>query len=169
VAAWRAKRAYQTPRPISMVRYLAFQGQSSDPSLPSYSPEGLPLVPGLIELVTSDSSAPGQRHAELAGHVGQVAVRSRGRWILGARWRPASSTPASPGWVSGAGAFAAAADEVLTTLSGRSFDRRAAAAAGRGVAAGVDTRADVAAGRALGTRVARAALARVRRLAAGAP
>ena len=31
IAAWGAKRAYQSPRPISMIRYLAFQGQSSDP------------------------------------------------------------------------------------------------------------------------------------------
>ena len=28
VATWGAKRAYQAPRPISMIRYLAFQGQS---------------------------------------------------------------------------------------------------------------------------------------------
>src|SRR5262249_9193077 len=51
VGAFGAKRAYQSPRPISMIRYLAFQGQSSDRSAPSYSADGLPLVPGLIELV----------------------------------------------------------------------------------------------------------------------
>ena len=51
VAAWGAKRAYQAPRPISMIRYLAFQGQSSDPKAASYSTDGLPLVPGLTKLV----------------------------------------------------------------------------------------------------------------------
>ena len=50
IAAWGAKRTYQAPRPISMIRYMAFQGQSSDRKAPSYNAEGLPLVPGLIEL-----------------------------------------------------------------------------------------------------------------------
>ena len=66
VAAYGAKRAYQSPRPISMIRYLAFQGQSSDPKAPSYNTEGLPLVPGLIELITKQSSAPGRPQAALA-------------------------------------------------------------------------------------------------------
>ena len=34
-----------------MIRYMAGLGQSSDPTLPSYDKEGLPLVPGLIELI----------------------------------------------------------------------------------------------------------------------
>ena len=61
---------------------------------------GLPLVPGLIELVTKQSSAPGQPQAALAAHVGQVAVLLQGRWVLGAGWTPPAATPASPGWVS---------------------------------------------------------------------
>ena len=40
VATWGAKRTYQSVRPISMIRELAFQGQSSDRREPSFSPEG---------------------------------------------------------------------------------------------------------------------------------
>ena len=97
IAAWGAKRAYQCVRPISMIRYLAGKGQSSDPNGPSYDPEGLPLVPGLIEVVTAASSAPGQRHAALAGHVGEIAIRAwQGGgvgWILGTRWVPYQRRP----------------------------------------------------------------------------
>src|SRR5437764_1680477 len=100
IAAWGLKRKYQSVRPISMIRYLAEHGQSSDPKLPSYDPEGLPLIPGLIELITNESSATGQRHAALADHVGEIAIRGwRGNptdphdvsgvgWILGEQWGP---------------------------------------------------------------------------------
>jgi hypothetical protein len=129
VAVWRAKRAYQAPRPISMIRYLAFTDQ-------------LPLVPGLVEL----------------GHDG-LLVRSRGRWIPGARWTPLAATPASPGWVSEQSAFAFAANEVLTKLTGRSFEREAARASAAALANGLETPADAAAGRALGTAIGKRALA----------
>src|SRR5262249_6659692 len=69
VATWGAKRTYQSVRPISMIRELAFQGQSSDRHEPSFNPDGLPLVPGLVELITKASSAPGRRHAALAAHL----------------------------------------------------------------------------------------------------
>ena len=163
IAAWGAKRTYEAPRPISMIRYLAFQGQSSDPKDPSFSADGLPLVPGLVELVTKASSAPGQEHASLAANVGQVAVLSQGRWILGARWLPPVQTPASPGWVSEGSAFAAAAGEALTALTGRSFGLRVARLTGAGLAGGIDTPADDAAGRALGVRAGRLARAQAQR------
>jgi hypothetical protein len=158
VAAFGAKRTYQSPRPISMIRYLAFQGQSTDPKAPSYSAEGLPLVPGLIELVTKQSSAPGQPQAALAAHVGQVAVLSHGRWVLGAQWTPTAATPASPGWVSESSAFSYAAAHVLTALTGRSFVQQAERLSRGEVAGGIETPADVRAGRALGTTVGRRAL-----------
>jgi Na+-translocating ferredoxin:NAD+ oxidoreductase RnfD subunit len=165
VAAFGAKRTSQSPRPISMIRYLAFQGQSSDPKASSYNAEGLPLVPGLIELITKQSSAPGQPHAELAADVGQVAVLSQGRWVLGAGWTPPAATPASPGWVSEQSAFAAAAGEVLTALTGQSFTREAALLGRGGVAAGIETPADETAGRAIGKTVGQRARAQALRLA----
>jgi Na+-translocating ferredoxin:NAD+ oxidoreductase RnfD subunit len=160
VAAYGAKRAYQSPRPISMIRYLAFQGQSSDPKAPSYNKEGLPLVPGLVELITKRSSAPGEPQAALAKDVGQVAVLVQGRWVLGAGWTPPAPTPASPGWVSEGSAFSYAAARVLTALTGHSFTRQAEQLSQAGVAGGIETPPDVAAGRALGTNVAQRALAR---------
>jgi hypothetical protein len=62
-AAWSVKRYYNGWRPISAIRYCGGLGQSSDANLPSYHPEGLPLVPELIELVTDATVASG-RHAD---------------------------------------------------------------------------------------------------------
>jgi len=138
VAAWGAKRFYDSTRPISMIRYMGGKGQSSDSNRPAYDPDGLPLVPGLIEVVTRASSAPGARHAALADHVGEVAIRawsgppeepagpSRGvRWILAVDWVPYQAptfvTPAFPGYVSGHSTFSRAAAEVLTGFTGSSY------------------------------------------------
>ncbi len=131
VATWAAKRADQSPRPISMIRYLAFNNQ-------------LPLVRGLIERVG-----------------GQQLVLRAGRWVPGARWSPLAPTPPSPGFASGAGAFASAADEVLTAFTGRSFAHRAGLAAAQGVERGTELPGDVTAGRALGTKVGKLVLRRV--------
>jgi hypothetical protein len=167
ITAFGAKRTYQSPRPISMIRYLAFQGQSSDPKGPSYNADGLPLVPGLIELITQASSAPGGPHAALRADIGQVAVLSGGRWVLGAGWSPPDSTPASPGWVAESSAFAAAAENALDALTGRSFARQTALAEQSSVENGINIPADVTAGRALGTKVARLALSEALRYANG--
>ncbi|MFL6029993.1 MAG: FG-GAP-like repeat-containing protein [Gaiellaceae bacterium] len=137
IAAWGLKRKYQSVRPVSMIRYLAERGQSSDPSLPSYDPAGLPLIRDLIELITRDSSAPGQRHVALADHVGEIAIRAwRGNpanpndvsgagWILGERWVPYQKatfvTPAFPGFVSGHSTFSRAAAEVLAAYTGSEY------------------------------------------------
>jgi hypothetical protein len=130
IAAWGIKRTYDAVRPISMIRYLASQGQSTDPAGPSYDRNGLPLVPGLIEVVTASSSAPGQRHAALAGHVGEIAVRfwhGKGgvAWDLGVNWstyqRPTFVTPAFPGFVSGHSTFSRAAAEVMAGITGSAY------------------------------------------------
>src|SRR3972149_2968883 len=51
IAAWGLKGYYDSVRPISMIRYMASLGQSSDPTLPSYDRGGPPLAPGLGELI----------------------------------------------------------------------------------------------------------------------
>jgi hypothetical protein len=127
-----------------MVRYLAFQGQSSDERSRSYARDGLPLVRGLTEL------SPG----------GRVLVRERGRWVPGVSWTPPGATPPSPGWVSEESAFAYAADRILTTFGHRSFDGTAAALGRAGVEQGIETPADAAAGRRLGAEVGARVLAR---------
>jgi Na+-translocating ferredoxin:NAD+ oxidoreductase RnfD subunit len=150
VAAWGAKRAYTAPRPISMIRYAAFQGQSSDTKSgnkkASYSTDGLPLVPGLVE-----------------SRNGRVEVLSRGRWVEGAAWSPAVATPPSPGGVAEGTAFAYAAGKVLSALTGRSYANQIRAAGTAPLAGGIDVPSDVTAGRKLGERVAALVLRRLRR------
>ena len=61
-AAWALKRYYSGPRPITMIRFMGDKGQSSIPGVPSYDPEGLPLQPGVVEIITEETTAPGGRH-----------------------------------------------------------------------------------------------------------
>jgi hypothetical protein len=101
VATWGVKAYYDYGRPITVIREMALRGQSSDENLPNYDPFGLPLVPELVELVTAESSAEGERHAHLADHLGECAVYAwRGHpadpssehggagWVLGINWLP---------------------------------------------------------------------------------
>ena len=135
IAAWGAKGHYDYVRPISMIRWMGGLGQSSDPSGPAYHPDGLPLVDGLVEVVTEASSAPGARHERLADHIGEMAVRSWDAyprnpeadvggvdWILATEWVPYQRatfvTPAFAGYVSGHSAFSRAAAEVMTGITG---------------------------------------------------
>jgi hypothetical protein len=134
VATWGAKRTSEAPRPISMIRYLAFQ-----------RPSGLPLVPGLIER-----------------RGGKTEVLSHGHWIDGAAWSPPVATPASPGGVAEGSAFAYAAGRVLSKLTGRSYSSQIREASAAPLADGVDVPADLRAGRALGERVAALVLRKLR-------
>jgi hypothetical protein len=138
VAAWGAKGYYDSVRPISMIRYMGGLGQSSDPDGSAYDPEGLPLVPGLIEVITSRTTAPGERHEALAGHEGEIAIHAWAgnppdpengtggvSWILATDWvpyqQPTFVTPAFAGYVSGHSTFSRAAAEVLTAITGSEY------------------------------------------------
>jgi hypothetical protein len=138
ITSWGIKRRSTTVRPISAIRHMAALGQSSDPTLPRYDPNGLPLVDGLIELITPQSAAAGQRHAHLRRHVGELALRAwRGEpgdrkhelagvaWIRAAEWSPYQRrtfvTPAFPGFTSGHSTFSRAAAEVLATMTGSPY------------------------------------------------
>ncbi len=135
IAAWELKRKYLTARPITLIRYMAGRGQSSDKRSPAYDPEGLPLVDELVEVVTEASSATGERHEHLRRYLGEVAIRSwRGEpgdrkqgvggvgWVRGVEWIPYQRrtfvTPAFPGYVSGHSTFSRAAASVLSELTG---------------------------------------------------
>jgi hypothetical protein len=138
ITAWGLKGYYDSTRPISMIRYMGGLGQSSDPSLPSYDPEGLPLVPGLVELITKETTAPGQRHAALRGHEGEIAIRAWAgnpddpkteiggvTWIRAVDWvpyqLPTFVTPSFPAYISGHSTFSRAAAEVLTGYTGSEY------------------------------------------------
>jgi hypothetical protein len=133
IAAWGAKRASQAPRPISMIRYLAFEQQ-------------LPLEQGLVE---RDGST--------------VRVKRAGTWVAGDRWTPLTATPSSPGGVSEDSAFAWAASGALRAVTGNPSAARAERLAGVGLAGGTDVPGAVAVGRAAGLAAARSALAAAKR------
>ena len=136
--AWGSKNLYDSSRPITLIRYMAGLGQSSDPSLPSYNPDGLPLVPGLIELITPETTAPGGELAGLAGFEGQIAIRAwlggpsdpatqvgGAGWKRGVQWMPYMPknfvTPPFPGYTSGHSVFSRSAAEVLAAITGTPF------------------------------------------------
>ena len=138
VAAWGLKGHYDSARPISMIRYMGGLGQSSNPAGPSYHRDGLPLVDDLIEVVTAESAAAGQRHAALAGHEGEIAIWAwagnpadpktevgGAAWILAVDWIPyfptTFVTPAFQGYVSGHSTFSRASAEVLAAFTGSEF------------------------------------------------
>ncbi len=134
VTTWGIKGYYDYVRPISALRYMAAKGQSTDPSLPGFDPHGLPLVPGLIELIEAGDPLAAD------GNIGEVKVRAwKGPdyiedpttdiagvdWILATRWWPYQRgtfvTPPFAGYVSGHSTFSRAAAEVLTFVTGDPF------------------------------------------------
>jgi hypothetical protein len=134
-AAWGLKRYYDGWRPITAVRYLGGNGQSSDPNLPSYSTNGLPLITNLIELIT-DASVGSGRHAGLKP--GKIAIlawpgppsdpssqHSGVQWVHADTWttyqRTNFVTPAFPGYISGHSTFSRAAAEVLAAVTGSPY------------------------------------------------
>jgi hypothetical protein len=149
ITAWDHKRKYDSARPITLIRYMGGKGQSSDPQGDAYHPDGLPLVPGLIEVVTAASSAPGERHENvlrrnsaapggLEPAIGDVAVYAWGgqpadpdttyagaRWMRAVEWMPYMQgtfvTPPFPGFLSGHSTFSRSAAEVLARFTGDEF------------------------------------------------
>ena len=133
IAAWGAKRVFDSARPITLIRYFASLGQSSDPDAGNYDPNGLPLIADSIELVTEATSTnrhagltPGTiavrgwaGHSELHGDLDEIA------WIDATTWVPYQLdtfvTPSFPGYVSGHSAFSRAGAEVLTAFTGSEF------------------------------------------------
>src|SRR5262249_41564221 len=112
--------------------------QSSDAGGPAYDVRGLPLVPGLIEVITAESSAPGERHAALAAFVGEIALNawpgeppdpamqfSPATWIRAKNWLPYQRktfvTPPFASYFSGHSTYSRAAAEILTQLTGSAY------------------------------------------------
>ncbi|WP_276166093.1 T9SS type A sorting domain-containing protein [Zobellia alginiliquefaciens] len=136
IATWAIKGYYDYVRPISAIRYMCGKGQSSDSSLPSFDPHGIPLIPGLIELIEEGDALAGA----MGESVGEVKIKAwRGPdfindpetdvagvgWILGTHWWPYQRgtfvTPPFAGYVSGHSTFSRAAAEVMTLLTGDAF------------------------------------------------
>lgn len=136
IAAWGIKGWYDYIRPISAIRYMAGQGQSSDTSLSNYDFRGIPLTKGLVEVISEDDPlAEGN-----SSNIGKIKLYTwRGHdaidepstdvagvdWILAEDWwpyqRPTFVTPPFAGYVSGHSTFSAAAAVVLSQLTGSEY------------------------------------------------
>ena len=136
ITAWGAKGWYDYIRPISSLRAMSDLGQSSDPSQASYHENGVPLIPGYIELIGEEDPLSGQDNE----HVGKIKFYSwRGPdfiddpatdlagvgWIRAENWwpyqRPTFVTPPFAGYVSGHSTYSRAAAEVLAALTGDAY------------------------------------------------
>lgn len=136
VSAWGIKGWYDYIRPVSSIRYIADKGQSTNPMDANYSPEGIPLTPGLVEVVETGDALAGVSDE----HVGKIKLYSwKGPdfinnpltdvagvgWILAENWwpyqRPSFVTPPFAGYLSGHSTFSRAAAEVMTKLTGNPF------------------------------------------------
>lgn len=136
ITAWALKGWYDYTRPISSLRWLGGNGQSSDPNLPNYSPHGLALIPGFIEQVQPGEVLAGQNN-ENVGKIKLKAWRAHDYignpdtdvagvgWILADNWwpyqRPTFVTPPFAGYISGHSTFSRAAAEVMTLLTGDEY------------------------------------------------
>jgi hypothetical protein len=136
VAAWGIKGRYDYIRPVSAIRAMADLGQSSDPLLPSYHINGLPLMENYIELVTAtDPLANGNPQ-----HIGKIKLyawkgpdyvidplteQAGVGWILAEQWwpyqRPNFVTPSFAGYVSGHSTYSRAAADLLESITGTAY------------------------------------------------
>ena len=136
VSSWGIKGWYDYIRPVSILRYMAEKGQSSDPNRASWSPDGIPLKDGFIELVGPNDPLAGEE----GQHVNKVKLFTwRGPdfienprtdaagvgWILAENWwpyqRPSFVTPPFAGYVSGHSTYSRAAAEVMTKMTGSPY------------------------------------------------
>lgn len=133
IAAWGAKGAFDFVRPISAIRHMLGLGQSSDPAAPNYHPNGMPLVPGVVELIGPDDPLA----AANPSLVGALKTRmwlgedpangamSNFGWTAGCNWwpyqRPSFVTPPFAGYVSGHSTFSRAAADILARATGSPY------------------------------------------------
>ena len=136
VSAWGVKGWYDYIRPVSAIRAMADLGQSSNPGLPNYHPAGMPLTPGLVELVLAGDPLAGSNNQHLnkikvfawLGHdaiVDEEVDEAGVGWLLAENWvpyqRPSFVTPPFAGYVSGHSTFSRAAAEVMTMFTGDAY------------------------------------------------
>lgn len=136
ISAWGVKGWYDYIRPISAVRFMADQGQSSDPNLPNYATNGIPLTASFVELVEEGDPLAGDNNENLnkiklytwrgPDFISEPETDVAGvGWILAENWwpfqRPSFITPNFAGYVSGHSTYSRAAAEVLTLFTGDEY------------------------------------------------
>lgn len=136
IAAWSVKGWYDYVRPISAIRYMADNGQSTDSTEPNYNIAGIPLIEDYIELVEAGDPLEGDTQENIGkiklytwrGHdfINDPRVDGAGvGWILAEDWwpyqRPSFVTPPFAGYVSGHSTYSRAAAEIMTLITGDEF------------------------------------------------
>lgn len=136
IGAWSVKGYYDYVRPVSALRYMADQGQSSDPLLPNFHDAGLPLLPGYVELVLLGDPLVGVNNENLhkiklytwKGHdyIEDTETDMAGvDWILAENWwpyqRPTFVTPPFAGYVSGHSTYSRAAAKIMDHMTGSPY------------------------------------------------
>ena len=134
ITAWGIKGYYDYIRPISVIRYLSDQGQSTYIDSLNYNINGINLIDNYIELVNVDDPLVGDNLENLGkiklftwnGHTSQGSSGESGSgWILAENWwpyqRPTFVTPPFAGYVSGHSTYSKAAAIVLSKITGSSF------------------------------------------------
>lgn len=136
VAAWGIKGRYDYIRPVSAIRAMAAQGQSTDPTLSSFNVNGLPLVENYIEVITENDPYAIINPENIGrikvkawngpGHIGDPQFDQAGvGWVLAEYWwpyqRPTFVTPPFAGYVSGHSTYSRAAAELMTAMTGSEY------------------------------------------------
>lgn len=136
VTAWGIKGWYDYIRPVSVIRYMATKGQSSDSSLDNYDPHGLPLIPDFIEVITEGDPLATEDES-LIGEIKVMAWKGPDYiedpnsdeagvgWIRAKAWwpyqRPTFVSPPFAGYVSGHSCYSRAAADILTMMTGDEY------------------------------------------------
>jgi len=127
ISAWSIKGYYDYIRPISAIRYMVDKGQCTDPNGINYDPNGIPLIPGIIEQILEGDPLLSYNGSNL-GNIKILSNRtfqglefySRGEY-----WLPYQDvtfvTPPFAGYVSGHSTYSRAAAEVLSMFTGDDF------------------------------------------------
>jgi len=144
IAAWGIKGYYDYLRPVSALRWMCDQGQSTDPEKPNYDPvRGIPLMEGYIDVVQEGDPLEGIDKENLGkiklfSWKGPDYITTPDRyeispdsaiagvdWILAENWwpyqRPTFVTPPFAGYISGHSTYSRAAAEVMTKLTGDEY------------------------------------------------
>jgi hypothetical protein len=132
VSCWGHKGAYDYIRPISAIRWMSQQGQSSDPGLPNYNPAGVPLIDGFSALVMPGDPLAGENNENLykiklwTWRGPQAATAEDGvGWKLGEEWWTYQVhtfvTPPFSGYFSGHSTYSRTGAEALTLITGSQY------------------------------------------------
>ena len=135
ISAWGIKGYYDYIRPISVLRYLSDQGQSTFNDSLNYNPNGYNLIDNYIDIVNIGDPLVGDNLENLGkiklftwkGHEsGELGNGESGSgWVLAENWwpyqRPSFVTPPFAGYVSGHSTYSKAAATILSKITGSPF------------------------------------------------